>query len=589
MADFLAHYNEELDALRERAARFAKAFPKVAGRLRLTGEVADDPHVERLVQSFAFSAARVRQKLDDEFPELTSGLLETLYPHYLAPIPSMSVVRFQPGSGAAGVLPVPRHTEIQAEPINGESCRFRTSQHVEVAPVRLAAARLASQPIEAPASPHRGAASCLRLSLRPAGGANGIGEIGLSRLRFFLAGSWRQASGLAELLMNHTLGLALARHSSDPEPILLPKTRLRAVGFDADEGLLPYPPTSFSGYRLLTEFFALPQKFLFLEIDGLDAWAGKDLEIFVYLDESNSTLEQAVSAEDFVINATPVVNLFRQLCEPITLDGTRTEYRLIPDSRRQKSREIHSVTAVNVGERTGTRYPSVPFFGRTRTSHTGVYWQVNRQFSDDGSSDVDIAFVDENRRSTGPLDAVASVETLCLNRDLPESLPFGGGHPHLSLVDGMETIEAVEALVPPTPTVRLDEADGRNWRLMSHLLLNHLSLADQGGSALKDILKLYAFRDTPETRQLAGSIASIETTSATTRIQAGMVPGTEIALTFDPATIDRPSAYLFGAVLDRFFGLYTSINSYTRLTVHLRGQSRPVARFAPRAAERPLL
>ena len=589
MVDFLSHYNEELASLRERAARFARAFPKVAGRLRLTGEVADDPHVERLVQSFAFTAARVRQKLDDEFPELTNGLLETLYPHYLAPIPSMSVVRFQPGPGAAGILKVPRHTEIQAEPVNGESCRFRTTQDVDVAPLRLAAASLAGQPLQAPASPHRGAASCLRLSLRQDGGAPGVGGLGLYRLRLFLAGSWRQASGLAELLLNHTLGIALARHSNDPDPIMLPASCLKAVGFAEEEGMLPYPPSSFAGYRLLTEFFAFPQKFLFFDIEGLDAWEGKDLEIFVYLDESDTSLEQSVSLDDFVVNATPVVNLFRQLCEPITLDGTRTEYRLIPDSRRHNTREIHSVAEASIGERNGTRYSSAPFFGRTRTATSGVYWQISRSFEDDGTSDVDISFFDENRRSTGPLDAVASVDTLCLNRELPESLPFGGGHPHLTLVDGIEAIDVVQALVPPTPSVRLDDGNGRNWRLMSHLLLNHLSLADRDGNALKEVLKLYAFRDPPETRQLVGSIAALETRSATARIHAGMVPGTEIALTFDPATIDRPAAYLFGAVLDRFFGLYTAINSYTRLTVYLRGQSRPVARFPARAAERPLL
>lgn len=587
---FLQRYNDELAALRRRASRFAESFPKIAGRLRLTGEIADDPHVERLIQSFAYSAARVRQKLDDEFPELTSGLLETLYPHYLAPIPSMSIVRFTPGDTLAGVQTVPRHTEILAEPIAGETCRFRTTQEVEVAPVRLETARLGGLPIEAPLSSFGGTASCLRLSLRHTDSSKSLEEVSLRRLRFHLSGGWREASALYELLANHTLGIALARHADDPEAVFLPKSHLKRIGFEKDEAMLPYPTSSFTGYRLLTEFFALPQKFLFLEIDGLERWTGETLDIFIYLDEADTKLERSVSARDFALYAAPVANLFRQACEPILLDGTRTEHRLLPDSRRQRTREIYSVERVLVTSRDGKEEVCRPFFGRSlRGAVTDRFWQIERRF-DDGQGFCDIAFIDANRHAAARLDAVASVDALCLNRDLPEKLPFGGGHPHLQIASGHEGVAKVEALMPPTPSVRLHDHDGRNWRLMSHLLLNHLSLFDNDGAALKDILSLYAFRDAPETKQLVDAISRVEARPSTARLgHGGLVPGTEIALTFDPGMIDRGSAYLFGAVLERFFGLYTSINSFTRLTVSLRGQSTPVAKWPARAAERPLL
>ncbi len=589
---FLHRYNDELLALRRRAARFADAFPKIAGRLRMTGDIADDPHVERLIQSFAYSAARVRQKLDDEFPELSDGLLETLYPHYLAPLPSMSIVRFKPSETLASVQTVPRHTEILAEPIGGEACRFRVTQDVEMVPVEIAGAALTGQPIDAPLSPYGGAAGCIRLSLRSLDARKPIGELGLERLRLHIASPWQQAVAIYELLANNTLGIALAKHADDPSPVFLPARNLKPVGFDAQQAMLPYPAPSFIGYRLLTEFFALPQKFLFLDIEGLEAWSRSTMEIFIYLKDTDAKLERALSARDFALHAAPVVNLFRQTCEPISVDGTRTEYRLLPDARRQKTREIYAIDQVLLTGTRGQEEFCQPFFGRSqRVGNSTSYWQSYRRFDeDDGTSDMDIAFVNRDRRGAGPMDAVASVDTLCLNRDLPEQLPFGGGHPYLQLASGHEAVAGVEALIPPTPSVRMNDQDGRHWRLMSHLLLNHLSLFDNEGAALKDVLSLYAFRDSPETKQLVDALIRIQAVHSTARLgSGGMVPGTDIALEFDPAAIDRPSAFLFGSVLDRFFSLYTSVNSFTRLTISMKGQSQPIASWPPRAAERPLL
>ncbi len=534
----------------------------------------------------------MRQKLDDEFPELTDGLLETLYPHYLAPLPSMSIVRFRVSDTLASVQTVPRHTEILAEPVSGETCRFRTTQDVEIAPVEIVSASLSGQPINAPLSPYQGVSACLRLSLRSLDSRKPLGDLSLRRLRLHIPSPWQQAVSIYELLANHTLGMALARHADDRDAIFLPRGKLGTVGFEPEQAMLPYPAPSFVGYRLLTEFFALPQKFLFLDIEGLDAWRDDTLEIFVYLKETDVKLERALSARDFALHCSPVVNLFRQTCEPVSVDGTRTEYRLLPDARRQRTREIYSIDRVLLTGSRGQEEFCQPFFGRSQRAAGGsTFWQICRRFDDDdGTSDVEIAFVDRNRQASGAIDAIASVDTLCLNRDLPEQLPFGGGHPFLQLASGHEAVAGLDALIPPTPSVRMNAQEGRNWRLMSHLLLNHLSLFDNEGAALKDILSLYAFRDSPETKQLVDALTQIRAGSSTARLgSGGMVPGTQVTLEFDPGAIDRASAYLFGNVLDRFFGLYTSVNSFTRLTVSMKGQATPVASWPARAAERPLL
>ncbi|MCO6051760.1 type VI secretion system baseplate subunit TssF [Mesorhizobium sp. RP14(2022)] len=586
---FLARYSEELTALRRRAARFAQAHPKVASRLRLSDEAADDPHVERLVQSFAFVAARVRQKLDDEFPELTGSLMETLYPHYLAPIPSMMTVRLSPVAGLDAVQTVSRHTEISTETIENERCRFRTTQDVRLAPVALTAAKLGGQPIEAPLAPQLKAAAVLRLSLRPTGPGGSIGASKLSSLRLHLAGAWREATALHELIANHTVGIALARHADDTEPVFLSPDRIVPAGFEAEEGMLPYPASSFMGYRLLGEFFALPQKFLFFDIEGLSAWKHDTLDIFIYLDRADGALERSVAAENFVLNATPVVNLFAQRAEPVVVDGTRTEHALVPDARRHRTREVHSVVGVTLTDREGAKEKAPHFFEGANSE--ALAWQLRRAFDPlDKSSDVSIAFVERFGAASQRTDLVASIDTVCLNRDLPERLPFGGGHPRLELVDPSASVSRVEALSAPTPAMRFDEDEERRWRLVSHLNLNHLSLTDGNGAALKEMLRLYVLRDRREQNLMIDAIAGLSSRPAMARVSGGgMVPGTDVTLVFDPAQIDRGAAYLFASVLDRFFGLYTSINSFTRMTALMRGQDEPVARFPARIAERRLV
>ncbi|MGU3494339.1 type VI secretion system baseplate subunit TssF [Xanthobacteraceae bacterium A53D] len=585
---FLQRYSEELSALRRRAARFAAAHPKIAGRLRLSGDTADDPHVERIVQSFAFVAARVRQKLDDEFPELTGSLLETLYPHYLAPVPSMFMARLSPNAGLDGVFTVPRHSNVACAPFEDERCRFMSAQAVALAPVELTEAKLTDQPFAAPLAPHLKAASCLRLSLRSRSASAGMGELGLKSLRFHIAAPWREAVMLHELLLNQTLGIALARHADDPAPIFLDRARLTPAGFAEEEGVLPYPDSSFTGYRLLTEFFVLPQKFLSFDIGGLEAWAGKELEIFLYLRQPAGPLERAVSSASFALNTTPLVNLFPQKAEPVVVDGRRVEYTLVPDARRHGTREVYSITDVVLRDRHGQQVPVGPAFHGVGSDT--VAWQIRRSFDAlDRTSDVSLAFVDRAGTRV-PGDLVASVETLCLNRDLPERMPFGGGHPRLEMLDASAVVGGVEALTAPTRVVRFDEDEERRWRLISHLNLNHLSLLGGNGTALKEMLRLYVRPDRRDSNLMIDAIAGLESSAATARIgSGGMVPGTDIRLAFDADRIDRGTAYLFGSVLDRFFGLYTSINSFTRLTVTLTGHDAPVAAFPARLAERPLL
>jgi type VI secretion system protein ImpG len=616
--DLLPHYDAELNFIRRMAAEFAEAHPASAGRLRLSADAIDDPHVARLIESFAFLTARIRKKLDDEFPELTDALLGTLYPHYLAPIPSMAVVQFACQPDLAGACVVKPGTELLSEPVDGERCHFRTGYPVTLWPIALDLANLAGRPLTAPANPSAaGAASCLRLSLRCLAPGMTFEQLGIDTLRFFLRGQPQQIHGLYELIHNNSISVALADRSNDDRPVILPASAIRPVGFERQEGLLPYPARSFLGYRLLTEFFAFPEKFLFFDIEGLTAKtlvaAGEKLEIFLYFNRAVPELGQ-IKAENFALGCTPVVNLFKQKAEPIRLNHMQSEYRVVPDARRPTATEVYSIDAVAASSPEGEQVNYSPFYSLRHAARGGGderFWHASRRLGASRDPELEWRRGEARRSGNGtemllslvdlqfdpdtPADWVASVETTCLNRNLPEQLPYGGGHPQFELVEGVPGVAQIACLTAPTATLRPEMREGARWRLISHLTLNHLSLLDdeEGAEPLREILRLYDFRNSPETRAIIDSILSVRAERGVARApgreMGAFCRGLDVTIEFDGDRFSTSGGFLLASVLDRFLGLYGSINSFSRLTARMKGRSGVSRRWPPRAGELVLL
>ncbi|MBY5931948.1 type VI secretion system baseplate subunit TssF [Tateyamaria omphalii] len=589
---FLDFYNSELDALRRRAGRFAAAHPKIAGRLRLAPDVADDPNIERLIQSFAYTAARVRQKLDDGLPELTDGLLETLYPHYLAPLPALTILSFAPDAMMDGVQEVPRGTEVTSDRLEGDRVRFATTQSVPLAPVRLTDIRLNARPFEAPPAPD-GSASCLRLTVEPMGQVP-LCDMGLTHLRTYLSGPPAQAHGLARLLLQSTRGVTLAAHASDEYARRLPASALTPAGFDADTALIPWPTGSFTGYRTLVEFAALPEKFLFFDIALGPVRETDRLDIYVFFDAPLTEPLSRVQAGSITLHASPAINLFPARAEPVALDGSRSNYPLAADARRPRTRAVHSVRGVTVANADGSTLLAAPLFHRLTDRRPGeVYWHLRRHaVREDAPEDVGattLAFVDHRGVANTPNGGTASIDILSTNGTLARKLPFGGGQPRLSLSSPLDHVAGVNCLRAPTPPRPPRANDARAWQLMSHLSLNHLSLQAGGAAVLRDILRLYDPGDGPEMAQMIHAVDDLNVTTGLARIDGVSVTGTDIVLTFDDGQIDPAQAVLFAAVLDRFFGCYTTLNTFTRLTVRMKDRTDTLARFPARAGEGALI
>lgn len=626
--ELLTYYDRELQFLRKSAKDFAEKYPKVAGRLKLEEDKCDDPHVERLLQGFAFLAGRIHRKLDDEFSEIAETLLTVLYPHYLAPIPSMAIVQFEPDPDKGqltGGHAIPRHTALDRKLPDGARCRFRTCYPVTLWPIEVISAQFRSAN-EARWPQHHAAmskwrdrcAAVLRIKLSCQSGLR-FTELALDHLRFFLSGDNQIVYPLYELIFNNVLGVAV--HSSDPkdqtDPAPLPSDGLRPVGFDKDEGMLPYPNHSFLGYRLLHEYFTFPAKFLFADLCGLKAAlppsCKNELAIDFYLDKSPRQ-DMVIAAENFKLGCTPIINLFDKVAEPIALDGLRTEYHLIPDRRQQRAFEIYSINEVKGIAISPEREETMQFHPLYSVKHhfaggrANAFWHATRrpspQKGDDGT-EVYLALVDLALNPAKPATETVMVHMTCTNRDLPAQLGFvekwRETADELRDFDIEETmpIARIRCLKKPTPSIRPPLRGQTHWRLISHLSLNYLSLTggESGKAALQEILKLYDFTDSVVTQQQIEGIAAVTSRPVIKRISTihggAVARGMEVTMAFDEDKYVGSSWFLLAAVLEKFLGLYVSINSFCQLVVTTTEREKnhkpPIKQWPPRAGEQTLL
>lgn len=607
--ELLPYYEKELAYVRQQGARFAEEHPKIAGRLGVSSDTIEDPHVSRLIESFAYLNARVHHKLDDDFSEISDALLGVLYPHYQRPLPSMSIVQFVPDrEQLEGGYTIPARTLLETDQFQGENCRFTSIYDTEIFPLVVEEAKLLGRPFATPgANEARGANGVLHLRLKTFNETLNLHEIQPEKLRFFLKGQPQHINPLYELLFNECIQLAVANSDADVTPTYLPREAIKPVGFAESEGLLPYPASAFLGYRLVTEFFAFPEKFLFFDLTGLKSSMVKlkqEINIYIYLKSSSTELERNLSASNFVLGCTPVVNLFEHQADPIKLDHKIAEYPLVPDMRRPLGYEVYSVDQVTGLSSGGERHEFVPLYGIKHQQidlNNQAYWFAKRQSAKlgtgnrDDATDVLLSLVDLQLNPNLPDDKTLLIKTTCSNRNLPEKLPFSTEQPRLQCVEGSPPCEKIRCLIQPTRALRPALGKGARWRFLSHLNLNQLSL---GGSrdalaALKEILRLYDFKDSSASRAIIESIIALDIHAMSAPLavdgRTALCRGLEISLTIDDAQLSGSSSYLFATVLEHFFGLYCSVNSFTRLVARRKNKEGYLKKCSPRAGEKVLL
>ena len=601
MEDSLLYYYErELTFIREMGAEFAKKYPKIAGRLQLEPDRCDDPFTERLIEAFAFLSGRIHKKIEDDFPEITESLLSIVYPHYIRPIPSMSIVRFEPIKQTIPPVgyEIDKNAVLYSKSVGGTACQYATSYPVTLWPVDVISARLRD-----PVKQIRGAQQVLLIQLKSYNGQS-VSEIEWEKLRFFLNGPHQHVFHLYELLFNHICHLEceVVNSRGKKEIINMMPEDIMPVGFDSDERVLPYSRRSFPGYILLFEYFCFPEKFLFFDLQGLNRLKGKGfkdtLDIRIYLDrEAKSNL--VINEDTFCTNATPAINLFNRIAEPIRVEQRKTKYRVVPDVRRQDSTEVYSVNGVTSSSQSspGKEVDFKPFYSirhhldEEDSLGRRAFWHVERRASGkkgDSGTEVFLSFADLDFNPSDPGVEALTVHVTCTNRDLPVRLSFGDSSGDFNM-ETAAPVSRINSLIKPIPTRRPSLGAALQWRLISHLSLNYMSIVQGGEDALREILSLYDFDNSPATRQQINGIVSLSSQHITKRMGQGFCRGVEVTIEFDEDKFVGTGLYLFASILERFLAQYVSVNSFSKLIVKTIQKKEAIKQWPPRNGNRVLL
>ncbi|MFN9744586.1 MAG: type VI secretion system baseplate subunit TssF [Betaproteobacteria bacterium] len=619
----LRYYNEELRHLREMGAEFAKAFPKVAARLGMEGLEVTDPYVERLLEGFAFLAGRVQLRLDAEFPRFTQRLLEIVYPQFLTPTPAMLIAQLQPDlndpSLGEGVT-LPRGTTMMSQPgkASATACEFRSAHALTMWPLEIAQVEYFSQAADLPlaALPDwRRYRSGLRIRVRATAGLD-FSRIALQDLRLHLAGIDEVAYRLHDLVIGHTMGLlVLPTRRPAAWHEALDAAAVEAAGFGDDEALLPPTLRGFEGYRLLQEYFAFPQRFLFFDLQGLGGalrrHAETEVDVVLLFDRLDNALLQSVDAGSLALNCVPAINLLERRCDRIHVDPGSHEFHVVPDRARPMDFEVHTLTEVTgYGSGAQQEWRFLPFYSafHTEDSAHAAYYAVQRQprlmsqtQQRDGprtaylGTELYLSVVDAHEAPFPEELRQIGVSALCTNRDLPVLMPLGSAKGDLTLSQSAP-VKAITVIKGPSRP-RSPLADGSvAWKLINQLSLNHLSLTDtdaeQGAASLRAILRLYApGGDAAAQRQVDG-LRSVAIQQVVRRLpMPGPITfgrGTEIRVEVDDLAFEGASAFLLGCVLERFLARHAALNSFTQTRLHspVRGD---ILNGRPRCGARPVL
>lgn len=586
----LAYYQKELAYLKTKGAHFALRFPKIARRLGISEGLSEDPHVERLIESFALLCANVQQRLDEDMPEVTHALFTALAPQFLRQLPSVCIIQMKPDSRAAAMTAkslVEAGTELYSRPVEGQACRFRTVFPLSLFPMTLEQAQINQNEND----------MSWRLQLRFTVWPKA--RVEEDTLRFYLNGATPVVNVLYTLLCSE---VSSASVSVDGRAISLSKGNITPVGFAQDESLLGANTAISPAHSLLQEYFWFQKKFHFIDIRLPEAFSAVGQTSFTldflfnacpsvkYLE----SMANLIDSDFFKLGCSPAINLFSQRAEPITLNDSTLEYPVIPDVRYQSYLEVWAIDSVLALHKQGNEMisqPILPLFGidhSQRESQMDAWWQaiLRESVLDQGVSvDWFIAFSDRYEKLSAPQCDMVRLNLTCTNHNLPAHLINGDPNGDFESTLPLAGIK-ISALTRPTAPIRPQQEQAMRWRLISQLALNHQLLSGpEGLRVLKETLTLYSLN--PANERLIDLISQIEVKPIMARLTAAdprsVARGVEISIVFAREASQEAEYFLLCQFLDHFLALYAPVNSFSQVVTSTVSNDATLRRWPIRA------
>lgn len=592
-------YQQELASLRDEASEFAHDYPEQAGMLGIHRGRAQDPQVELLMQSFAYLTGRLRHQLEMDQAELPNALMADLYPHLEAPLPSMMIAEMEVQPD--GVAVIERGRNVMASvPVDGGgtvSCRFRTCFDTALSPLKVIDLAIVSPGDYPLLARNPEVRSVLRVRLRKHGRLL-LKQLQPQKLRFHLNPEDGPAYALHQLLSAHLQGLAVLEEPSRQASLhILPADSLRWVGFEDDEAALPSHRQSHPAFRILQEYFAFTEKFLFFDIASLQLETASDTVDLLFMLNVPPNPSLRLKPAMLRTNCVPLVNLYQQRIDPLNLDHSRFEYRLTGDATQHANCEIYRIDRLHAVRAGAAPRELAPYFSMDDFQHVegqGYFYITRREASQRpkiGGTELHISFLDAQFRMTDPAEDVIGGSALCTNRRMPERLCVGDR----LQIEGAAPIVAMRVLGKPTAHQTPAMIGSRPWLLVSQLALNHLSLSNgpHALASLKDILRQHVGPSSTLGLRAIDGILSIETRPLL-RWQGqgsrpGYIQGFEIDLTLDHTRFEESSAVLFCAVLRHFFALYAAVNTVVQVRLRMPNVKGVLKEWPPLAGNQVLL
>lgn len=561
--DVISHYyNQELEYLREAGTYFSTKFPKIAKRLDFSHTQSCDPHVERLLESFAFLTGNLQKQIDDSFPRFANALLEILYKPLVTSTPSAAIAHFEIDKKRISKyfnITIPKGTKLHTTSNDTAISTFITSEKLDLVPIQIVDAKVITKE-ELISKTSISEIYYLKLQCnwlgKPAPLDNDI------NVKFYLNGDLFIKSKIFAALFSSNSPVLLQTSDNIIETL----NPIYPIGLDTDQALYPYPSTIHQGFRLLHEYFSFCEKFYGFDIK-LTKNTHFNKEFYLYVPLAQHI--DRISINNFLLNSVPIVNIFSKISEPIIADGTKLNYKLIPDAYAYESTDIYSIQKiVQINKNTNDTTDVPNFFNHSSDNlecHPQIFWTSSISHNKSQTNDLYISFINTNFDPCTDNENIFFAHILCTNKNAPHKLP-AGSQLQVEISLPIETIFCIDR---PTPSQPPPSDDKKLWQLISALSLNSLSFQQNGIAKLKSILNIFADLSHSSLISEINSIVSLDVNQLSVQIDKsiikGFATGYDVNITFDQdiQNLGLP----LSCVLSKFFEMYVGINNFCRVNV----------------------